>query len=109
MGADMRDRYPKLYRHINVERNDAWVPKIAQMLAEPGTDDTLVVVGALPLLGDDGVVEKLRETGYAVERVCQASTHRAEGQRLRTVSGLGVFGSVRGSIRPTPPAQYALP
>src|SRR3546814_8424532 len=38
MGADMRDRYPKLYRHINVERNDAWVPKIEQMLAEPGTD-----------------------------------------------------------------------
>src|SRR3546814_3422591 len=41
MGADMRDRNPKLYRHINVERNDAWVPKIEQMLAEPGTDDTL--------------------------------------------------------------------
>jgi uncharacterized protein YbaP (TraB family) len=70
MGADMRDRYPKLYRHINVERNDAWVPKIEQMLAEPGTDDTLVVVGALHLLGTDGVVEKLRAKGYAVERVC---------------------------------------
>ena len=70
MGADMRDRYPKLYRHINVERNEAWVPKIEQMLAEAGTDDTLVVVGALHLLGDDGVVEKLRAKGYGVERVC---------------------------------------
>ncbi len=72
MGADMRDRYPELYRHINVERNDAWLPKIEQMLAEPGTDDTLVVVGALHLLGDDGVVEKLRAKGYAVERICSA-------------------------------------
>ena len=70
MGADMSDRYPKLYRHINVERNEAWVPKIEQMLAEPGTDDTLVVVGALHLLGDDGVVEKLRAKGYEVERIC---------------------------------------
>ncbi len=71
MGADMRSRYPKLYRHINVERNDAWVPKIEQLLAAPGTDDTLVVVGALHLLGEDGLVEKLRAKGHAVARICQ--------------------------------------
>ena len=72
MGADMRDHYPKLYRHINVERNDTWLPKIERMLSAPGTDDTLVVVGALHLLGEDGVVEKLRAKGHAVERVCSA-------------------------------------
>lgn len=71
MGADMRSRYPKLYRHINVERNDAWVPKIEQLLAAPGTDDALVVVGALHLLGEDGVVEKLRAKGHDVERICR--------------------------------------
>ena len=80
MGADMRDRYPKLYRHINVERNEAWVPKIEQMLADPGTDDTLVVVGALHLLGDDGVVEKLRANGYEVERVCSACSGKVGGR-----------------------------
>ena len=32
----------------------------------------LVVVGALHLLGPDGVVEKLRAKGYKVERVCSA-------------------------------------
>jgi uncharacterized protein len=72
MAADMKRQYPKLYRHINVERNDAWVPKIEQRLAAPGHDDTLVVVGALHLLGGDGVVEKLRTRGYKVERVCSA-------------------------------------
>jgi uncharacterized protein YbaP (TraB family) len=72
MAADMQARYPQLYRHINVERNDAWVPKVEAMLAAAGTDDTLVVVGALHLLGPDGVVEKLRAKGYAVERVCSA-------------------------------------
>src|SRR5690606_8949421 len=81
MGADMRDRYPKLYRHTNVERNDAWLPKIEQMLATPGTDDTLVVVGALHLLGGDGVVEKLRAKGYVVERVCSACAASAAGTR----------------------------
>ena len=35
-------------------------------------DDALVVVGALHLLGDDGVVEKLRARGYQVERICSA-------------------------------------
>lgn len=70
MAADMKRQYPKLYRHINRERNDAWVPKIEQRLKQPGRDDTLVVVGALHLLGSDGVVEKLRARGYRVERIC---------------------------------------
>lgn len=70
MAVEMKREYPKLYAHINIERNDAWVPKIEQRLAAPGHDDTLVVVGALHLLGSDGVVEKLRAKGYTVERIC---------------------------------------
>ncbi|MET0582396.1 MAG: TraB/GumN family protein [Pseudoxanthomonas sp.] len=72
MAVQMKKDYPRLYRTINVERNDAWVPKIEQRLVEAGKDDTLVVVGALHLLGPDGVVEKLRARGYRVERVCSA-------------------------------------
>jgi uncharacterized protein YbaP (TraB family) len=72
MAADMKRQYPKLYAHINIERNDAWVPKIEQRLTTPGHDDTLFVVGALHLLGSDGVVEKLRARGYKVERICSA-------------------------------------
>jgi len=72
MAADMKRQYPKLYQHVDVDRNDAWVPKIEQRLTAPGRDDTLVVVGALHLLGNDGVVEKLRAKGYKVERICSA-------------------------------------
>lgn len=72
MAAEMKQDYPRLYQRINVARNDAWVPKIEKRLSAPGTDDTLVVVGALHLLGPDGVVEKLRAKGYTVERVCSA-------------------------------------
>ncbi len=70
MAGDMRARSPALYARINTSRNDAWLPKLEQMLQQPGT--ILVVVGALHLLGEDGVVEKLAAKGYAVERVCSA-------------------------------------
>ena len=70
LGVEMREKSPKLYQRVNVARNDAWVPKLQAMLDREGSDDTLVVVGALHLLGDDGVVEKLRAKGYRVERVC---------------------------------------
>lgn len=72
MALEMQRDFPKLYRRINVERNDAWVPRLAALLEAPGSDDTLVVVGALHLLGEDGVVEKLRARGYEVERICSA-------------------------------------
>lgn len=76
MAADMRREYPQLYRRVNVARNDAWMPKLQRMLDGETKDDTLVVVGALHLLGDDGVVEKLRAKGYKVERVCSACVGR---------------------------------
>ena len=57
---------------MNVERNAAWLPRIEARLRAPGTDDTLVVVGSLHLLGPDGLVEKLRAKGFRVERVCDA-------------------------------------
>ena len=72
MAVEMKKDYPRLYQRINVARNDAWVPKIEKRLTAAGTDDALVVVGALHLLGPDGVVEKLRAKGYTVERVCSA-------------------------------------
>ncbi len=72
MAVQMKKEYPNLYQRINVARNDAWVPKIEKRLTDSGKDDTLVVVGALHLLGPDGVVEKLRAKGYVVERICSA-------------------------------------
>ncbi|NYZ63816.1 TraB/GumN family protein [Luteimonas deserti] len=70
MAADMRERAPALYQRINTDRNDAWLPRLDAMLRQES--DILVVVGALHLLGEDGVVEKLAARGYAVERICVA-------------------------------------
>lgn len=79
MAAEMKQRYPALYRSINVERNDRWVPQLQQRL-RAGQGTTLAVVGALHLLGEDGVVEKLRARGYRVERICASCAANAEGR-----------------------------
>jgi len=49
------------------QRNQAWLQGIEARLRRP--DDTLVVVGALHLLGEDGLVALLRRRGLVVERV----------------------------------------
>ncbi len=60
---------PETYRLVNVVRNDAWLERLDAMLRhDAGT--ALVVVGALHLLGGDGLVERLAGLGYDVERVC---------------------------------------
>ncbi|WP_374601507.1 TraB/GumN family protein [Arenimonas sp.] len=66
----MRDEYPELYARINRDRNLAWLPVIRQRLDRGGSDeDVLVVVGAMHLLGEDGLVALLRGAGYTVERL----------------------------------------
>jgi uncharacterized protein len=68
---EMLESTPGTYRLLNLERNDRWVPTLRSML-DGADEDVLVVVGALHLLGTDGVVEKLRAAGYRVERICSA-------------------------------------
>ena len=66
---EFRQKYPALYRRMDTDRNDAWLPKLRAMLDGEHQRDTLVVVGSLHLLGDEGLVAKLRAAGYRVERV----------------------------------------
>lgn len=70
MRAEMARKSPESYKLLDVDRNNAWLPKVEARLKDSKSDDTLVVVGSLHLLGEDGLVEKLRAKGYAVERVC---------------------------------------
>jgi uncharacterized protein YbaP (TraB family) len=69
LAGDFRAKYPALYRRVNVERNQAWMPKLGAMLDGVRDQDTLVVVGTMHLLGADGLVSQLRAKGYRVERL----------------------------------------
>lgn len=68
--VEMKDKTPETYRVVNIERNEAWIPQIQTLLDESKKGETLVVVGSLHLLGDDGLVERLRSKGYKIERIC---------------------------------------
>ena len=63
--SEMKTDFPDLYRLLLVERNNAWIPKIEVMLATPEIE--LVLVGALHLVADEGVITRLRSLGYEVE------------------------------------------
>jgi uncharacterized protein len=54
--------FPQLYQALVSERNRRWLPQIEQMLA--GSENCLVVVGALHLVGDGGLLELLRRDGF---------------------------------------------
>ena len=66
----MQQNNPESYELINVARNARWLPIIQSMLDGSRTDDALIVVGSLHLLGEDGLVHALQRRGYRVERVC---------------------------------------
>lgn len=58
--------FPNVYNNIIVKRNDAWMEKIEEMLETQ--DVELVLVGALHLVGDDGLLEKLAARGYKIQQ-----------------------------------------
>jgi len=64
LNDDFFEQYPQLFDAIVTERNNAWVKEIKTMAQ--GDENTLVIVGALHLVGKDGVVEQLRRSGFRV-------------------------------------------
>lgn len=61
------ERFPELYQSLLVKRNNHWLPQLETLLKTP--DIEYVLVGALHLVGDDGLLSLLREKGYRVEQV----------------------------------------
>lgn len=66
---DLRRDYPALYQSVNLARNRAWLPRVETLLRDSHRDNALVIVGALHLLGDDGLVRQLARKGYRVQRL----------------------------------------
>lgn len=58
--------YPEVYRRLVTERNRSWAQRLGELADQAGV--TLVVVGALHLVGDDSVVQILSRRGLRVER-----------------------------------------
>ncbi|GHG64061.1 TraB/GumN family protein [Alishewanella longhuensis] len=62
--ADMK-AFPDMYNIMLVDRNHAWM-KTLEQLTEPGT---MVLVGALHMVGDDGLLKLLTSRGYTIKQL----------------------------------------
>ncbi len=58
---------PKIYQTMLVDRNNAWIPQIEAMLKTREVE--FILVGALHLAGEDGLLEHLSKRGYEVEKL----------------------------------------
>jgi uncharacterized protein YbaP (TraB family) len=63
--SDEYKSFPALYRLLVSDRNKLWVPQIEKLLR--GNQDYFVVVGALHLVGDGGLLELMRRDGFKPE------------------------------------------
>ena len=65
--ADFKRNEPELYEQLLPARNRQWLPQIQRALA--GKRNAMVLVGALHLTGEDGLVEMLRREGFNPEQM----------------------------------------
>jgi uncharacterized protein YbaP (TraB family) len=59
--------FPALYKPLVTDRNRRWIPQVEQLLKTQ--DNALVVVGALHLVGEGGLLELLRSRGYTIAQL----------------------------------------
>ncbi|HEV7164621.1 MAG: TraB/GumN family protein [Gammaproteobacteria bacterium] len=59
--------YPDIYKAVLVTRNQAWAPKLEALLASG--KQYFVIVGALHLVGPDGLLARFKKDGYTVEQL----------------------------------------
>lgn len=65
--SDMKKDYPSVYQDLLVNRNNNWMPKIKKLFGNDKTE--FILVGALHLVGTDGVLTQLEKNGFNVEKV----------------------------------------
>jgi uncharacterized protein len=70
LASMLSDEYkvaPSLYRMLIADRNKRWMPQIEKLLR--GDKDYLVVVGALHLVGNGGLLELTKAKGFAAKQL----------------------------------------
>ncbi len=61
------EAFPALYRPLVTVRNEHWLPQIEALLK--GSDNVMVVVGSLHLVGKGGLLELLHRDGYTATQL----------------------------------------
>ena len=67
LAQDMRRNFPGIYRSLLVDRNHDWMPQLEAMAATPEVE--FVLVGALHLVGEAGLLALLEARAYRVTQL----------------------------------------
>ena len=65
--ARMARNYPELYRALDVQRNQLWVPRVRTMLS--ADRPSMIVVGLYHLVGPDSMLRQLAASGVRLRRM----------------------------------------
>ena len=63
----MKKEYPEIYKKVLVNRNNNWISQISSYFDTESVE--FVLVGALHLHGDDGILNLLKESGYSISQL----------------------------------------
>ncbi|MFO0690816.1 MAG: TraB/GumN family protein [Myxococcota bacterium] len=83
-GVDELPALEAVYERLLGERNRRWVKQLRTALEDStrAGETVFVAVGALHLVGEDGLVALLRDAGYRVERIDQGRAASAREERF---------------------------
>ena len=62
LAEEMREQTPSVYKRLVIDRNEAWMAKFEEYRKEP--NNILVVVGAMQLVGDQGLIARFERAGW---------------------------------------------
>lgn len=79
MLREMREKYPTVFKSLLVDRNNAWVPKIDELIRTPEVE--FVLVGAAHLAGKEGLLAQLRARGCRIEQLKAAPASPAKKKK----------------------------
>jgi uncharacterized protein YbaP (TraB family) len=65
--SDGYDEFPQLFERLVADRNRRWMPQLERLLR--GGETAFAVVGALHLVGENGLIEMLERRGFTVEQL----------------------------------------
>ncbi|ROS02056.1 hypothetical protein EDC56_2506 [Sinobacterium caligoides] len=65
--TQMKNEFPEIYRALITERNNAWMRQIPTLLSDGKRP--LILVGALHLVGQEGLLKQLQAQGFQVEQL----------------------------------------
>jgi len=65
--VSLREQFPEVYQTLLLDRNRDWMKQLNTLFDDDAIE--FVLVGAMHLVGDDGLIHQLKNSGFAIEQL----------------------------------------